>query len=149
MHASVNSIPFSPSQIRARASPLWISTGHARLRTGPRENGYTKPCDGLPSKNRTGLARTTAVISRTPLRTVAATPRRPELDEERRGGRPRQRDLAGDDRRLAMAPCSLPKPEAIGEGPIYDLHGRIYVGAMQIAGGGGMLRRLLETLGDW
>jgi len=120
-----------------------------RLRTGPRENGYTKPCDGLPSKNRTGLARTTAVISRTPLRTVAATPRRPELDEERRGGRPRQLDLAGDDRRPAMAPCSLPKPEAIGEGPIYDLHGRIYVGAMQIAGGGGMLRRLLETLGDW
>ena len=141
MHASVNSIPFFPSQIRKRASPQWISTGHARLRTGPRENGYTKPCDGLPGKNTPGLARTTAVISRTPLRTVAATPRWPELDEER--------DLAGDDRMPAMAPCSLPKPEAIGEGPIYDLHGRIYVGAMQIAGGGGMLRRLLETLGDW
>jgi len=141
LHASVNSIPFFPSQIRERASPQWISTGHARLRTGPRENGYTKPCDGLPGKNTPGLARTTAVISRTPLRTVAATPRWPELDEER--------DLAGDDRMPAMAPCSLPKPEAIGEGPIYDLHGRIYVGAMQIAGGGGMLRRLLETLGDW
>jgi hypothetical protein len=47
-----------------------------------------------------------------------------------------------------MALCSLPKPEAIGEGPIYDLHGRIYVDAMQI-GGGGMLRLLKETLRDW